>query len=333
MEKVCIIGAGNMGTALAVQILKNNYFVNFFTIEEDVVNQINTRHENIKYLPGVNLEKNVVAYSNYKEALNETKYVVITVPSHIVEGVITNMLPYLNNSHIIVNVAKGICPKTQRTMSNVIKDALPDSMKNNIVSLSGPSIANEIGKNMPTFVVISSENTKLLKPISKLFTTDTFKVYTNPDKKGVELGGFLKNIIAILAGICDGLKYGVNTKAALITRGYREMVLIAEASSTNKQTLSGLSGLGDLIVTCFSEHSRNRRFGEKLALGLSVEQAKQEIGQAVEGIIAAKMAMQIAKDKRLKLKLIPEIYNIIYKGKNAKKAIADFIKNDSVEEF
>ncbi len=331
--KVCIIGAGNMGTALAFQILKNDNFVNFFSIEEDVVEAINAKHENTKYLPGVNLGESVAAYGDYENALKDVKYIILSVPSNIMELVVKNMLPYLNENHVLINVAKGVCPKTQRPMSLVIKDLVAENIKNNIVSLSGPSIANEIGQDKPTFVVISAENTSLLEGVAKIFTTDTFKVYTNDDKKGVELGGFLKNVVAILAGVCDGLGYGVNTKSALVTRGFKEILMLAEVRGAKQQTLTGLSGLGDLIVTCFSEHSRNRRFGEKLAQGKSVDEAKQEIGQAVEGIIAVKMALEIAKENDLELKLVPEIYNIVYEGKDAKTALADFIKSEKVEEF
>lgn len=331
-QKVAIIGAGNMGTALAVQVAKNNYPINLFTIEEDVIEQVKTLGENQKYLPGIKLN-NMEIFGDYESALKDVKYVVLSVPSNIIPIVIKDMLPLLNEKHILINVAKGLDEKTKKSMVQFLEDLLPENLKNRIVTLSGPSIAKEFAHDVLTAVVIASKNSSLLEPVRKLFNTDTFKVFINNDIAGVSFGGFCKNVIAIAGGICDGLNLGVNTKAAVVARGFYELSLLAKKAGADQITLTGLSGLGDLIVTSFSEHSRNRRFGEKIAQGLTFDQAKEEIGQVVEGVTATKIAKELADEYGIKVNLINEIYKILYEGKSPSKAIEDFFGNMGVYEF
>lgn len=322
-----------MGTAVGLQLAKNGHILQFFSVEEDVVEDINTNKRNTKYVGDIPLTDSCSATGDLAAAMNGAEFVVLSVPSHIIPSVLGGVIENLTPEQIIVNLAKGLHRETLKPVGTMIGDLLPESHKSRLVSMSGPSIANEIIKNVPTTLVIAAEDESVLERTRSVFINDVFRIYINNDKIGVDLGGFLKNIVAIMAGACDGLGLGMNVKSAIMTRGFYEISLIAEAQGALPKTLSGLSCLGDLIVTCMSEHSRNRRFGEALARGKTFDEAKEQIGQVVEGVIATELAVQFAKEKGINLVLIPQIYALVHEGKDAKQCIDDFFKNEGTHEF
>ncbi len=333
MAVICIVGAGNMGTAVGYQLAKSGHTLHFFSVEEDVVEDINTNRKNTKYVGDIALPESCSATGDFAEAMRGAEFVVLAVPSHIIPNVLGSVIGNLTPEQIIVNLAKGLHRETLKPVGAMIEDLLPDSHKSRLVSMSGPSIANEILHDVPTTFVIAAKDGAVLERTQEVFANDVFRIYINHDKAGVDLGGFLKNIVAIMAGACDGLGLGMNVKSAIMTRGFHEISLIAEAQGASPKTLTGLSCLGDLIVTCMSEHSRNRRFGEALARGTSADDARQAIGQAVEGVIATELAMKFAREKGLRLVLIPQIYAMVHEGKDPRRAIDDFFRGDGTREF
>ena len=258
MEKVCVLGAGSWGTALALVVAKKGYNVSMWTLNEEQCNKINKDKENIDYLPGVVIPDNIVVTTNIEEAVKDGTIIVLAVPSQAIRSVCKQIKPFVKDKQILVDVAKGLEKGTGLRLSDVCNQELPN---NKYVVLSGPSHAEEVSRDIPTTVVVSSEDIHIAEIVQDIFMSPKFRVYTNPDVVGVELGGALKNIIAFGAGICDGLGYGDNAKAALMTRGIKEIGRLGVAMGAKASTFSGLSGIGDLIVTCTSMHSRNRRAG------------------------------------------------------------------------
>ncbi len=330
-EKIAILGAGNMGTALAFVLSSKHKNIRLFTIEPDVVDDINTDHENKKYLPGVILPEDITAYGDIEDSVKGATIIILSVPSHIIPTMTKNINNFLKGNEIIINVAKGIDAKTHKRMSEIIEANIDKRFKKNVVSLSGPSIAHEIGKNLPTAVVISSKNPKILARAQKALTTKVVTVQINNDLIGVELGGSLKNSMAIAVGIADALKLGCNAKSLVMSSGFYEMMYLGVKMGANPITFCGLSGVGDLIAT--SEGGRNRKLGFMIGSGKSVDEAQKEIGQVTEGVAAAKMMVELAKEYKIKLPLAEEVYNILYNNKNPKKAIEDFVYRKSVHEF
>ncbi len=307
--KITILGAGSMGTALASVIANNDNEINLWTIEQEVFEQVSNFHENKKYLPNVKLRSNIKITMSKEESLLESDIVIFSVPSHIVRIVAKEVAPYVPENAIIVDVAKGLEGKTNLRMSEVLEQELPNR---EIVCIGGPSIAKEVASKTPTFVVYASKNVRTALMIKDLFETNHYKINVSDDVIGVELCGTLKNIIAILAGISDGLGFGVNTKAGIITNGLKELSLIASRMGAKKETINGLAGLGDTIVTCMSPHSRNRQFGEKIAKGLNINQALSEVSQVVEGVNACRIAHDIIIKEGLNCPLISKVYGILF---------------------
>lgn len=266
MEKVCILGAGSWGSALGLVLAKKGYEVSMWTLSQEQADKINKTKENIDYLPGVLFPNNITLTTSLEEAVLNSKIIVLAVPSQAIRSVSSNLKPFVKDEQIIVDVAKGLERGTGLRLSEVVAEELPN---NPYVTLSGPSHAEEVARDIPTTVVVASENIEVAQIVQDMFMTPKFRVYTNPDIVGVELGGALKNIIAFGAGICDGLGYGDNAKAALMTRGIREIGRLGVKMGANLSTFSGLSGIGDLIVTCTSMHSRNRRAGILIGQGKS----------------------------------------------------------------
>jgi len=333
MEKIAILGSGNMGTALAVHLSRNNHIISIYSIEDQTVLNINEFRENKKYLPNIRLSDNISATKELEVACKDAKFILIAVPSFAVGGLIKQIIPYLHESSILINIAKGIDEKTSLFMTQLIENELPLEFKNNIVSLSGPSIANEIANGVLTCVDISSKNNSILEPTRQIFQHELFKVFINNDIIGMQLGGFFKNIIAIGAGICDGLGHNTNLKAALITKGFAELRKLARVLGADPHTLRGMSGLGDLIDTCFCADSRNRRFGEMLGKGMSTQDAKQAIGQVVEGISAIQIALELARAHNIRLELVEELEHAVFYGKNPNIMIHDFFNKVAANEF
>jgi glycerol-3-phosphate dehydrogenase (NAD(P)+) len=323
--KIAILGAGNLGTTLALMMGEKGHHVTLWTIEGDVADAIQEGRENPRYLPGHYIPPEIEVSMEIGEAVHGVEAVALAVPSHAVRTVANLMASHIAPGIIIVDFAKGLEVETELRMSQVIKGELPLDVSNGIVAVSGPSIASELVRKLPTAVEISSHDPRCSQKAKEILETPFFRLYVNEDLAGVELGGAFKNVYAIGAGICDGLKMGVNTKASIITKSLEELSVLGSTLGAHPLTFMGLSGLGDLIVTCTSEHSRNRRFGEKIGMGLSIEQAQREIGQVIEGIRATKVAYKVSEEFQLELPIVQQLYRVLYQEGDPREAMYQFM--------
>ncbi|WP_099187978.1 NAD(P)H-dependent glycerol-3-phosphate dehydrogenase [Tepidibacter mesophilus] len=330
MEKICVLGAGSWGSALAILLSKKGYQVSLYMRNKDQYESIKKTRENLKYLPGVIMPNNINMTMDIKDAVEESKIIVLGVASQGVRGVLKSIKGCVREDQIIVNVAKGFEKNTNLRISEVVKEELPN---NPYAILSGPSHAEEVSKDMPTTVVVASEDMKIAEYVQDTFINPKFRVYTNPDVIGVELGGALKNIIAFGAGVCDGLGYGDNTKAALMTRGIREIGRLGMAMGARGSTFSGLSGIGDLIVTCTSMHSRNRRAGILIGKGKSLQETLDEIKMVVEGILATEAAYNLSKKYNVDMPITNEIYKVLYGDNEVKESVINLMLRSKTHEM
>lgn len=326
---IAVLGGGSWGTAIARLLSNKGHEVKFYVRDKNIVNDINSNLENSKYLPNIKFKK-IFATDNIIEAINDCKIIVLAVPTNAVRNVLKSISKDLDDSQIIVNLAKGIEVGTLDRVSEISKEICPN---NKFVALSGPSHAEEVGKDIPTAVVVSSKDKNAANFVQEAFATSNFRVYTNFDLIGVEIGGALKNIIALAAGMSDGLEYGDNTKSALMTRGIYEMSKLGIALGANSQTFNGLSGIGDLIVTCTSMHSRNRRAGILLGKGMSSEEAAIEIGQVVEGVKTTKSAYELSKKHNVSMPITEKLYEVLYLNKDPREAVISLMTRDNKEEI
>ncbi|WP_270646534.1 NAD(P)H-dependent glycerol-3-phosphate dehydrogenase [Paeniclostridium hominis] len=329
MEKICVLGAGSWGTALALVVAKKGYNVSMWTLSEDQCQKVNSTRENVDYLPGVNIPKNIHITTDLKEAINDSSVIVLAVPSQAIRSVCKQIKLFVNKNQILVDVAKGLEKGTGLRLSQVCEKELPECK---YVVLSGPSHAEEVSRDIPTTVVVASEDLTTAEKIQDIFMSPKFRVYTNPDVVGVELGGALKNIIAFGAGICDGLGYGDNAKAALMTRGIREISRLGVAMGAETSTFSGLSGIGDLIVTCTSMHSRNRRAGILIGQGKSLEETLKEVKMVVEGITATEVAYEVAKKLNIEMPITNAIYSVLHDGANPDEVVDELMMRNRTHE-
>lgn len=329
MNKVCVLGAGSWGTALALVVAKKGYNVSMWTLNEEQCNKINKDKENIDYLPGVVIPDNIVVTTNIEEAVKDGTIIVLAVPSQAIRSVCRQIKPFVKDKQILVDVAKGLEKGTGLRLSDVCHQELPN---NKYVVLSGPSHAEEVSRDIPTTVVVSSEDIHIAEIVQDIFMSPKFRVYTNPDVVGVELGGALKNIIAFGAGICDGLGYGDNAKAALMTRGIKEIGRLGVAMGAKASTFSGLSGIGDLIVTCTSMHSRNRRAGILIGQGKTLEETLAEVKMVVEGITATDVAYNVAKELNVEMPITNAIYSVLYDNANPDEVVTELMMRDKTHE-
>ena len=325
-KKVCILGTGNMGTALAVLLAKNGLKVILHTIEHDVAVQINKNHRNAKYMPGVRLVKSITATEDYAEAMKGARFVVLAVPSRVIKKVTKEISQFITKNHILINTAKGLEPDLKLTMTSLIQKNIRTEFRKNVVALSGPSIASEIAQGKLTAVAIASENKKILEETRGIFANEHFRVTLTDDMTGIQFGGFIKNTIAILGGVCDGLKEGTNFKAALMALGFYELGRLAKKMGAHHSTLNGIAGLGDLIDTSFSRDSRNRRLGELLGSGKKLQDALDEIGQVVEGVESTRIAIELGKKYKINLPITEKIGDILFKKQSPRKALTDLFK-------
>jgi glycerol-3-phosphate dehydrogenase (NAD(P)+) len=335
MEKIAVIGGGSWGSAIAILLAKNGYRVSLRDISEEQVIEINEERSNSKYLPEVKFPENIVATTDLEEAIRDASTVVVVVPSHAIREVAQEVKGLLAEDIIIVSATKGIEEETFLRMSEVLKDELRSQLRDNIAVLSGPSHAEEVSKGIPTTTVVASRDRELAEKVQDIFISDTFRVYTNPDILGVELGGALKNVIAIAAGISDGLGYGDNTKAALITRGLTEIKRLGGALGADPMTFAGLSGMGDLVVTCASQHSRNRRLGIKIGKGKSLEQALDEMNMVAEGVKTTRAAYFLAREVEVEVPIINQAYQVLFSGKDPQRGVNELMgrkKKHEIEE-
>ncbi|WP_195237229.1 NAD(P)H-dependent glycerol-3-phosphate dehydrogenase [Romboutsia sp. 1001285H_161024_C4] len=330
MEKVCILGAGSWGSALGLVLAKKGYEVIIWTLSQEQADKINKTKENIDYLPGVLFPNNITLTTSLEEAVLDSKIIVLAVPSQAIRSVSSSLKPFVKDEQIVVDVAKGLERGTGLRLSEVVAEELPN---NPYVTLSGPSHAEEVARDIPTTVVAASENLEVAQIVQDMFMTPKFRVYTNPDIVGVELGGALKNIIAFGAGICDGLGYGDNAKAALMTRGIREIGRLGVKMGANLSTFSGLSGIGDLIVTCTSMHSRNRRAGILIGQGKSLEETLAEVKMVVEGITATEVAYDVSKKLGIDMPITSAIYSVLHEGANPNEVVADLMMRNKTHEI
>ena len=327
---VTVIGTGGWGTALAVLLHGNHHRVTLWGRIPEEVDPIVAARENKAFLPGVKIPDAVTVTLDDKAALRGAEMVVLAVPSHGMRPICERLRAFIPRDALVVHVAKGIENETGARMSEVVAGVLGHE---DCVALSGPSHAEEVGRGIPTAVVVASKDVENAKAAQKTFMNEQFRIYTHDDVVGVELGGALKNIIAIAAGVCDGIGFGDNTKAALCTRGLTEMARLGVALGAKRETFFGLSGVGDLIVTAFSRHSRNRGFGERLGKGETSEQIAASTLMVAEGVKTAKSAWQLAQHHGVEVPITREVYAIIYEGKSAKQAVRDLMTREAKPEF
>lgn len=322
IEKVTIIGDGGWGTALGVVLARNNVSVTLWSPFEEYARVLNDKRVNVKFLPGFTLPESIDITHDMSEGLREAQLAVIAIPSHYIKGVLQQMARYYDSSLPVLSVVKGIEVGTLKRMSEVISEILrPEKL----AILSGPSHAEEVAGKLPATVVIASDNEVLAEELQRLFITDRFRVYTSDDCVGIEIGGALKNVIAIAAGICDGLKFGSNAKAALLTRGMVEITRLGIAMGGKQETFYGLSGIGDLITTCISPFGRNRSLGEKLAKGQKLKEIVASTDMVMEGMETAKSVSQLAEKYEVEMPISQEVYNVIYEEKDPLQAVQDLM--------
>lgn len=325
MAEIGIIGAGSWGIALSVLLHNNGHHVTIWSALKDEIDMLNREHEQKDKLPGVKLADDMVFTTELSEAVKGKDVLVLAVPSSFTRTTAHSMKEFVADSQIIVNVAKGIEESTLMTLSQVIEDEIPQA---DVAVLSGPSHAEEVGRCIPTTIVVGAKTRKTAEYIQNIFMSDVFRVYTSPDVLGIELGAALKNVVALAAGIADGLGYGDNTKAALITRGIAEISRLGMTMGGKFETFCGLSGMGDLIVTCASMHSRNRRAGILIGQGKTMEEAMAEVKMVVEGVYSAKAAMGLAQKYQVELPIIEQVNKVLFEGKPAAAAVKDLMIRD-----
>ena len=325
MAKISIIGAGSWGTALARLLAVNGHDVVMWSIVEDEIRMLQENHEHLTKLPGVKLPDDIVFTTDMECAVKGKDILVLAVPSPYTRSISRTMAPYVSEGQIIVSVAKGIEESTLKVLADVIKEEIPQA---DVAVLCGPSHAEEVGRGIPTTVVAGAKTRKTAEYIQNVFMNKVFRVYTSPDMMGMELGGALKNVIALAAGIADGLGCGDNTKAALITRGIAEMSRLGVAMGGHIETFNGLTGIGDLIVTCASRHSRNRKAGYLIGQGKTMQEAMDEVKMVVEGVYSAKAAKILAEKYHIDMPIVEEVNQVLFEGKSAKEAMTDLMLRD-----
>ncbi|WP_066047565.1 NAD(P)H-dependent glycerol-3-phosphate dehydrogenase [Robertmurraya korlensis] len=311
-ERIAVIGAGSWGTALSIVLADNEHEVRLWGHNRDQMDELNTTHTNKKYLPEIILPDTIVGYHSLEEVLKGVKTIILAVPTKAIREVLNNMIPFTEHQQTIVHVSKGIEPDTLMRISEMIEDEMPNHLLQDVVVLSGPSHAEEVSLRQPTTVTVSSKSMEAAERVQDLFINQNFRVYTNPDIIGVEVGGALKNIIALAAGITDGLGYGDNAKAALITRGLAEIARLGTKMGASPLTFSGLTGIGDLIVTSTSVHSRNWRAGNLLGKGQNLDEVLENMGMVVEGVRTTKAAYQLAEKYGVKMPITTALYNVLF---------------------
>lgn len=329
MSKIAIYGSGGWGTALAIMCAACGHDVSLWSCFESEIEAIKRDGENKKLLPGVPVPKDIKLTTDINIGCG-ADIVVLAVPSFATRQTAKRLSKVLSPNQIIVNVSKGLEESSLKRLSTVIDEELPNVRT---VVLSGPTHAEEVSRKIPTAIVAASRSIEAASIVQDTFMNPGFRIYINSDVVGVELGGSLKNVIALAAGVCDGLKLGDNTKAALMTRGITEMTRLGVANGALAQTFSGLSGIGDLIVTCTSMHSRNRRAGIYIGEGLAVDEAIKKVGMTVEGYKTAHAAYLLAKKANVEMPIINECYKVLYEGKPPKEAIADLMQRKKKHEI
>lgn len=329
MRKICILGAGSWGTALSILLANKGHDVTVWSIDKEEVRMLNDFREQRDKLPGVIVPGTIVFTTDMSMALSTAEMVVCAVPSPFVRNTMEHASAYIAAGTIVVDVAKGIEDGTYKTMTQIIEEECPQAR---VGILSGPSHAEEVGRGIPTTVVAGSVDREVAETIQDTFMTETFRVYTSPDVIGIELGGSLKNVIALAAGMVDGLGFGDNTKAALMTRGIAEITRLVLAMGGHMETVSGLSGIGDLIVTCTSKHSRNRNAGVLMGQGKTYQEAMDQVKMVVEGVYSAKAALALGQMYQVSMPIVEEVNAVLFDGADAREAAMRLFMRDRTME-
>jgi glycerol-3-phosphate dehydrogenase (NAD(P)+) len=330
--KISVLGAGGWGTTLAILLHYNGHNVTLWEYKKSYARHLLKKRINTDYLPGIKIPKEILITSDIEESTDDKNLIVMAVPSQFLRGVIDNINYKSVEDAILVSVSKGIENKSLMTMSQMLKDVFPHINKNQIGVISGPSHAEEVSKRIPTAVVAASSDIETSKAIQAAFMTSYFRVYASTDILGVELGGAFKNIIAIGAGIIDGAGFGDNTKAAIMTRGVAEISRLGLAMGSRPETFAGLSGMGDLIVTCMSKHSRNRFVGEQIGKGRKLKEILKSMEQVAEGVETTRSAKQLAAKVKIETPITNEVYKILFEDKDPVKATTDLMTRDMKKE-
>jgi len=330
MSNISILGAGTWGCALAILLSGKGHDVTIWTKIDNEARMLNENRKNMKNLPGAELPDQIKITLNLEEACKDKDIIVMAVASPYIRVTAHAAQPFIKKEQVIVNVSKGIEDITLRTLSEVLKEELPQA---NIAVLSGPSHAEEVSRGVPTTIVVGADNKESARLVQDVFMTDVFRVYTSPDIIGIELGGSLKNVIALAAGVVDGLGYGDNTKAALMTRGMAEITRLGVQMGGRMETFSGLSGFGDLFVTCTSKHSRNWNAGYLMGQGKSMEEAMKQVNQVVEGVNSAKAALALAKKNDVEMPIVEQINQVLFERKTPQEALMELFDREKRKEY
>lgn len=330
MKKICFLGAGSWGTALAVLCAHNGHRVTVWSAVKEETDMLREKREHVDRLPGVKLPETIVIEDDLEQACKDKDILVFSVASPYVRSTAKRVKPFVGKGQIVVNVAKGIEENTLMTLCEILEDELPEA---DVAVLSGPSHAEEVSREMPTTVVVGAKTEKTAVFIQDVFMGKHFRVYVSPDMIGIEIGGALKNVIALAAGIIEGMGLGDNTKAALMTRGIAEISRLGMELGGKMESFFGLSGIGDLIVTCTSTHSRNHNCGYLLGKGKTLDEAKQEIRQVIEGVNCAKAAMALANKHHVNMPIVEQINAVLFEDKPTEQALNDLILRERVAEY
>lgn len=330
MANVCVLGAGSWGTALSLVLSDNGHNVTLWSIMESEIDMLRSNHEHIDKLPGVKLPEDMIFTSDLKEAVFGKELIVLAVPSPYTRSTAHLLSDIVNEDQVIVNVAKGIEETSLMTLSQIIEEEVP---KAKVAVLSGPSHAEEVGKRIPTTCVVGANDKETAEYVQNIFMNKVFRVYVSPDVLGIELGGALKNVVALAAGIADGLGYGDNTKAALITRGISEISRLGVAMGGKAETFAGLTGIGDLVVTCASMHSRNRKAGILIGQGKTMNEAMDEVQMVVEGVYSAKAALKLAQKSSVEVPIIEVVNKVLFDGMDAKEGVYRLMERERKQEY
>jgi glycerol-3-phosphate dehydrogenase (NAD(P)+) len=335
-KTAAVLGAGSWGTVLATVLADNGFEVIMWARRESTVREINEHHRNSRYIPDVHLPRSIRATTSIEEAIRDREMVLFVVPSQSMREVARAAAPHLRKDALIIHASKGFELDSLKRMSEVLKEELPTGLREKIAVLSGPSHAEEVAKKSPTTVVVSSERQQTAELAQSYLINPYFRVYTNPDMVGVEIGGSLKNIIALGAGLSDGLGFGDNAKAALVTRGLAEITRLGMAMGARPITFAGLAGVGDLVVTCTSRHSRNWRAGHMLSQGMSLDEVLERMGMVVEGVKTTRAAYRLAQQYQVEMPITNELHAVLFDRKDPRQAVEDLMcrgKTNEMEEI
>jgi glycerol-3-phosphate dehydrogenase (NAD(P)+) len=329
MSYISVMGAGSWGTTIAKLLAEKDFDVSMWAYEEEVVNEINNAGTNSIFMPDVKLPKSIRAHTEISEAISNSRYIVNAVPTQFTRRVIESALPHIEENAVIISISKGIENGTYLTVSSIIR-----KLTNHAVAvLSGPSFAAEVSKRLPAAVTLATEDYSAGIHIQEIFNTDHFRVYTHHDVLGVELGGALKNVMAVAAGIAEGLQLGNNARASLITRGLAEMTRLGVTLGAKEHTFSGLSGIGDLVLTCNSTLSRNFTVGCKIGKGSKLDDILKSTRSVAEGVFTAKAAYELSKNQNVEMPIVEQVYKVLYEDKDPREAVNDLMSRTLKAEF